>query len=105
MNLQSYVLQNIPGLCLSLNPSHIIFLPQALNPLHFCNTVTVSYLPSFPQSDIAAWTDGVVPGGLGKRGARIHIKSIKCLTAVSLSFLIGCWATSYNAKTHAILHA
>ena len=52
-----------------------------------------------------AWTDGLVPGGLRQGGAGIHIKCAKCVTATSLSFSTGLWATSYSAETFAILHA
>ena len=51
------------------------------------------------------WTDGSVPGGLGQGGAGIHIKCTKCVTATSLSFSTGLWATSYSAETFALLHA
>ena len=65
-----------------------------------------SYHPStLSHSDISAWTDGSVPGGLGQGGAGIHIKCSKCVTATSLSFSTGLWATSYSAETFAILHA
>ena len=41
---------------------------------------------------------------MGQDGAGIHIKCSKCVTATSLSFSTGLWATSYNAETFAILH-
>ena len=68
---------------------------------------TLQLPPIFPlsHSDISAWTDGSVPGGLGQGGAGIHIKCTKCVTATSLSFSTGLWATSYSAETFAILHA
>ena len=43
--------------------------------------------------------------GLGQGGAGIHIKCIKCVTATTLSFSTGLWATSYSAETFALLHA
>ena len=46
-----------------------------------------------------------MPGGLGQGGAGIHIKCRKCVTATSLSFSTGLWATSYSAETFALLHA
>ena len=66
-----------------------------------------SYLPSFlPISQrYHSWTYGLVLGGLGQGGAGIHIKCTKCITATSLSFSSGLWATSYSAETFAILHA
>ena len=46
----------------------------------------VSHLSIFPHSDITAWTDGLVPGGLGEGGADFQIKctGAKCLTAAPL---------------------
>ena len=63
--------------------------------------------PIFPPylTAISAWTDGLVPGGLGQGGAGIHIKCTKYVTATSLSFSTGLWATSYSAEAFAILHA
>ena len=69
------------------------------------NTTATSHLSSLSHSDISAWTDGSVPGGLGQGGAGIHIKCSKCVTATSLSFSTGLWSTSYSAETIAILHA
>ena len=69
------------------------------------NTTATSHLSSLSHSDISAWTDGSIPGGLGQDGAGIHIKCTKCVTATSLSFSTGLWATSYSAETFAILHA
>ena len=69
------------------------------------NNTATSHLSSLSHSDISAWTDGSVPGGLGQGGAGIHIKCTKCVTATSLSFSTGLWATSYSAETLAILHA
>ena len=69
------------------------------------NTAATSHLSTLSHSDISAWTDGSVPGGLGQGGAGIHIKCTKCVTATSLSFSTGLWATSYSAETFAILHA
>ena len=69
------------------------------------NTTATSHLFSLSHSDISAWTDGSVPGGLGRGGAGIHIKCTKCVTATSLSFSTGLWATSYSAENFAILHA
>ena len=74
-------------------------------PPSLCNTTATSHLSSLSHSDISAWTDGSVPGRLGQGGAGIHIKCTKCVTATSLSFSTGLWATSYTAKTFAILHA
>ena len=70
-----------------------------------CNTAATSHLFTLSQSDISAWTDGSVPGGLGQGGAGIHIKCTKCVTTTSLSFSTGLWATSYSAQTFALLHA
>ena len=69
------------------------------------NTAATSHLSTLSHSDISAWTDGSVPGGLGQGGAGIHIKCTKCVTATSLSFSTGLWATSYSAETFALLHA
>ena len=97
---------NPPGLPHLLTQFHSTSHPHAL-----AKTPSLckhhSYLPSFPlsQSDISAWTDGSVPGGLGQGGAGIHIKCSKCVTATSLSFSAGLWSTSYSAETIAILHA
>ena len=74
-------------------------------PPSLCNTTATSHLSTLSHSDISAWTDGSVPGGLGQGGAGIHIKCTKCATATSLSFSVGLWATSYSAETFAILHA
>ena len=48
------------------------------------NTAATSHLSTLSHSDISAWTDGSVPGGLGQGGAGIHIKCTKCVTATSL---------------------
>ena len=69
------------------------------------NTAATSHLSTLSHSDISAWTDGSVPGGLGQGGAGINIKCTKCVTATSLSFSTGLWATSYSAETFALLHA
>ena len=69
------------------------------------NTAATTHLSTLTHSNISAWTDGSVPGGLGQGGAGIHIKGTKCVTATSLSFSTGFWATSYSAETFAILHA
>ena len=69
------------------------------------NTAATSHLSTLSHSDISAWTDGSVPGGLGQGGAGIHIKCTKCVTATSLSFSTGLCATSYSAETFALLHA
>ena len=69
------------------------------------NTAATSHLSTLSHSDISAWTDGSVPAGLGQNGAGIHIKCTKCVTATSLSFSTGLWATSYSAETFALLHA
>ena len=74
-------------------------------PPSLCNTAATSHLSTLSHSDISAWTDGSVPGGLGQGGAEIHIKCTKCVTATSLSFSTGLWATSYSAETFALLHA
>ena len=66
---------------------------------------STSHLSTLSHSDISAWTDGSVPGGLGQGGAGIHIKCTKCVTATSLSFSTGLWTTSYSAETFALLHA
>ena len=65
----------------------------------------LSHLFTLSHSDISAWTDGSVPGGLGQGGVGIHIKCTKCVIAISLSFSTGLWATSYSAETFALLHA
>ena len=70
-----------------------------------CNTTATSHLSSLSHSDISAWTDSSVPGGLGQGGAGIHIKCTKCVTATSLSFSTSPWATSYSAEIFALLHA
>ena len=75
------------------------------DPLSLRNTTATSHLSSLSHSNISAWTDGSVPGGLGQGGAGIHIKCTKCVTATSLSFSTRLWATSYSAETFAILHA
>ena len=62
------------------------------------NITATSHLSSLSHSNISAWTDGSVPGGLGQGGAGIHIKCTKCVTATSLSFSTGLWATSYSLK-------
>ena len=69
------------------------------------NTTATSHLSSLSHSDISAWTNDSVPGGLGQGGAGIHIKCTKCVTATSLSFSTGLWANSYSTETFAILHA
>ena len=69
------------------------------------NTAATSHLSTLSHSDISAWTDGSVPGGLGQGGAGIHIKCTKCITATSLSFSTGLWATSYSAEAFVLLHA
>ena len=69
------------------------------------NIAATSHLSTLSHSDISTWTDGSVPGELGQGGAGIHIKCTKCVTATSLSFSTGLWATSYSAKTFALLHA
>ena len=69
------------------------------------NTTATSHLSSLSRSDITAWTDGSVPGGMGQVGAGIHINCSKCVTATSLSFSTGLWATIYSAETFAIVHA
>ena len=69
------------------------------------NTAATTHLSTLSHSNISAWTDGSVPGGLGQGGAGIHIKCTKCVTATSFSFSTGLSATSYSAETFAILHA
>ena len=75
------------------------------DPASLRNTTATSHLSSLSHTDISAWTDGSVPGGLGQGGAGIHIKCTKCVTTTSLSFSTGLWATSYSTKILAILHA
>ena len=87
----------------NFTPSLIPMLLQ--RPPSLRNTAATSHLSSLSHSDISVWTDGSVPGGLGQGGAEIHIKCTKCVTATSLSFSTGLWATSYSAETFAILHA
>ena len=85
---------------------HLISHPHALAKTpSLRNTTATSHLSSLSHSDISAWTDGSIPGRLGHGGARIHIKCTKCVTATSLSFSTGLWATSYSAENFAILHA
>ena len=74
------------------------------DPPFLCNTAATSHLSTLSHSDISAWTDCSVPGGLGQGGAGIHIKCTKCVTT-SLSFSTVIWATSYSAETFALLHA
>ena len=69
------------------------------------NTAVTTHLSTLSHSDISAWTDGSVPDGLGQGGAGIYINCTKCVTATSLSFSTGLWATSYSAETFALLHA
>ena len=76
-----------------------------MTPLPSQHCSYLSHLSTLSHSDIFAWTDGSVPGGLGQGGAGIHIKCTKCVTATSLSFSTGLWGTSYSAETFAILHA
>ena len=75
------------------------------DPSSLRNTAAATHLSTLPHSNISAWTNGSVPGGLGQGGAGIHIKFTKCVTATSLFFSTGLWATSYSAETLAILHA
>ena len=89
-------------LLLYLLPSS--FVCSRNDPPSFCHAAAVSHLLTLPHSDIIAWTDGLVPGGLGEGEAGIHIECTKCFTAASL-FLAGRCATSYTAETYAILHA
>ena len=94
-----------PGLHHLLTQFYFISHPHALAKTpSLRNTTPTSHLSSPFHSDISAWTDGSVPGGLGQGGAGIHIKCTKCVTATSLSFSTGLWATSYSAETFAILH-
>ena len=62
------------------------------------NTAATSHLSTLSHSGISAWTDGSVPGGLGQDGAGIHNRCTKCVTATSLSFSTGLWATSYKCR-------
>ena len=95
-----------PVLPLLLTPSHSIYPPHALIKIPLPSQYHRYLLSILPISrDITAWTDGSVSGGLGQGGAGIHIKCTKCVTATSLSFSTGLWATSYSAETYAILHA
>ena len=75
------------------------------DPPSFATPQLPPIFPPYSHSDISAWTDGSVSGGLGQGGAGIHIKCTKCVTANSLSFSTGLWDTSYSAETFAILHA
>ena len=75
------------------------------DPASLRNIAATSHLSTLSHSDISAWTDSSVPGGLGQGGAGIHIKCTKCVTATSLSFSTGLRATSYSAETFALLHA
>ena len=85
---------------ISIQLPHALTMTPSLD-----NTTATSHLSSLPHSDIIAWTDGSVPGGLGQGGAGIHIKCTKCVTVTFLSFSTGFLATSYSAETYAILHA
>ena len=69
------------------------------------NTKATSHLSSLSHSDITSRTDCSVRGRLEQGGEGIDIKCTKCVTATSLSFWTGLWATSYSAETYAILHA
>ena len=53
-------------------------------PPSLCNTAATTHLSTLSHSDISAWTDGSVPGGLGQCGAGIYIKCTKWVTATSL---------------------
>ena len=69
---------------------------------------TLQLPPTFPLYITAISLPGLTVwylGGLGQGGAGIHTKCTKCVTATSLSFSTGLWATSYSAETFAILHA
>ena len=79
--------------------SHQLFFPCSRNdPPFLRNAAATSHLRYFfPTPRRHSWRPG-------KGGARIHIKCTKCLTATSLSFLAGLWATSYSAETYEILH-
>ena len=95
-----------PGIPHLLTQFHSISHPHALAKTpSLRHTTATSHLSSRSHSDISAWTDGSIPGGLGQGGAGIHIKCTKCVIATSLSFSIGLWATSYSAEIFAILHA
>ena len=97
---------NPPGLSHLLTQFHSTSHPMlSQRPPSLRNTTATSHLSSLSHSDISAWTDGSVPGGLGQGGAGIRIKWSKCVTATSLSFSTGLCATSYSAETFAILHA
>ena len=90
----------------AITQSHSTSHPHALAKTPFLrNTAATSHLSTLSHSDISAWTDGSVPSGLGQGGAGLHSKCTKCVTATSLSFSTGLWATSYSAETFAILHA
>ena len=69
------------------------------------NTAATTHLSTLSHSEISAWTDVSVPGGLRQGGAGIHIKCTKCVTATLLFFSTGLWVTSYSAEIFAILHA
>ena len=82
-----------------------LHLSSRKDPSSLRNAAATTHISTLSHSDISAWTDGSVPGGLGQGGAGIHIKCSKCVTATSLSFSTGLSATSYSAETFAILHA
>ena len=60
------------------------------------NTAATSHLSTLSHSDISAWTDGSVPGGLGQGGAGIHIKCTKCVNCY-LAFLLD-WSLGYQLQ-------
>ena len=90
---------NPPGLPHLVTQFHSISHPHALpkTPPAFA---TPQLPPIFPP-----YLTTISLPGLGQGGAGTHIKCTKCVTATSLSFSTGLWATSYSAETFAILHA
>ena len=75
------------------------------DPPSFATSLLLSIYPLYPTTTSLP---GLIAGSWWAEregGAGIHIKCTKCLTATSLSLSAGLWATSYSAKTDAILHA
>ena len=101
-----------PGLPHLVTQSHFTSHPHALEkPPSLFNTAATTHLstlshrislPGLTVRYLAGW-GRVVQGYTSS--VQIHIKCTKCVTATSLSFLTGLWATSYSAETFAILHA
>ena len=96
-----------PGLSHLLTQSHSISHSHALakTPLPFA---TLQLPPTFPPYLTAISLPGLMVRYLAGWGRVVqgYTSSVqKCVTATSLSFLTSLWATSYSAKTFAILHA